>query len=510
MRALISVSDKAGIVSFSKQLVALGFEIISTGGTYSILNENKVPVTSIDSVTGFPEMLDGRVKTLHPKIHGGLLAKRDDEEHMSVCKKHDIRMIDLVVVNLYPFEKTISKPDVTLDEAIENIDIGGPSMLRSAAKNYKSVAVVVNPDRYDDVIQELKSYGEVSLLLKEQLALEVFAHTAEYDARIASYLGSTLFSKNSDFPSLLAPVLYKHADLRYGENPHQKAAFYRTKSLSGIPGLKQLHGKELSYNNIIDLEAAVFIVREFDLPAAAIIKHTNPCGAAIGDSLCEAYTKAYSVDPVSAFGSIVGFNRNVDSDTANELSKTFVEVVVAPSFDDEAIAILAKKPSIRLIQMPKLRDASDEYFYKQVEGGFLVQTRDSVHLTEKDITIPTEKKASLKEINDLLFAFKLVKHVKSNAVLIAKNGTAIGIGAGQMSRVESVEIALKKAGVEAKGAVMASDAFFPFRDSIDTAASHGIVSVIQPGGSKRDQESIDSCNEHGISMAFTGIRHFKH
>ena len=510
MRALISVSDKTGIVSFAKRLVDLGFEIISTGGTFSVLKENKVPVISIDTVTGFPEMLDGRVKTLHPKIHGGLLAKRDDAEHMLVCKEHDIQMIDLVVVNLYPFEKTISKPNVALDEAIENIDIGGPSMLRSAAKNYKSVAVVVSPSRYEDVIEELTKYGEISLLLKEQLACEVFSHTAQYDATIASYLGSALFSKKSELPSLLTPVLYKQADLRYGENPHQKAAFYRTREISGIPGLKQLHGKELSYNNIVDLEAALIIVREFDLPAAAIIKHTNPCGAAIGDSLFEAYQKAYLVDPVSAFGSIVGLNRNVDVNTANELSKTFIEVVVAPSFDDDALAVLSKKPSIRLIQMAKLKDANDDYLYKQVEGGFLVQTKDSVVLSEKDLSIPTTKKPSAKEINDLLFAFTLVKHVKSNAVLIAKNGTAVGIGAGQMSRVESVEIALKKAGLETKGAVMASDAFFPFRDSIDVASTHGIVSIIQPGGSRRDQESVDSCNEHGISMAFTGIRHFKH
>jgi len=512
MRALISVSDKVGIVSFAKKLESLGFEIVSTGGTYNVLKENKINVIPIDDVTEFPEMLDGRVKTLHPRIHGGLLAKRDNLDHMSICKEHGIEMIDLVVVNLYPFEKTIAKPDVTLEEAIENIDIGGPSMLRSAAKNYRSVGVVVNPDRYDDVIAELEEKGSLSLALKEALACDVFTHTANYDARIASFLGSTLLNEKRDdgFPQVITQTLTKQTDLRYGENPHQEAAFYSTNAKQGIPSLKQLHGKELSYNNIVDLESALLIVSEFDLPSAAIIKHTNPCGAAIGDSLFDAYQKAYNVDPVSAFGSIVGLNRTVDLQTAEEISKTFVEVVIAPGFEKEALDILTKKPSIRLIEISELKDKSQSYYYKHVEGGFLVQTKDTKRLTEDDLSIVTDTKPSSKEINDLLFAFTLVKHVKSNAVLIAKNGTAVGIGAGQMSRVESVDIALSKAGDQAQGAVMASDAFFPFRDSIDAASKKGIVSVIQPGGSKRDQESIDSCNEHKISMAFTGIRHFKH
>lgn len=511
MRALISVSDKTGVVSFAKKLAALGIEIISTGGTYNTLKENDVPVISIDEVTHFPEMLDGRVKTLHPKIHGGLLAKRDNAEHVKTCREHDIQFIDLVVVNLYPFEKTISKPNVELEEAIENIDIGGPSMLRSAAKNYVSVGVVVNPNRYDTVIEELTENGSLSLSLKQELACEVFSHTAMYDARIASYLSKTLLKdKDSAFPPILTNILYKEADLRYGENPHQEAAFYSLKTNQGIPSLKQRHGKELSYNNIVDIEAALQIVSELELPAATIIKHTNPCGAAIGDNLCEAYTKAYNVDPVSAFGSIVGLNRNVDLQTAEEIAKTFVEVVVAPSFDDDAFKLLSQKPSIRLIEINLLENSSKEHYYKYVEGGFLVQTKDHISVTEKNLTVVTKKSPTRKEMNDLLFAFKLVKHVKSNAVLIAKNGTAIGIGAGQMSRVESVDIALQKAGMSAEGAVMASDAFFPFKDSIESASKKGIIAVIQPGGSKRDQESIECCDENGISMVFTGIRHFKH
>jgi phosphoribosylaminoimidazolecarboxamide formyltransferase/IMP cyclohydrolase len=515
MRALISVSDKTGIVTFAKELEALGYEIVSTGGTYKVLKENRVKVISIDDVTGFPEMLDGRVKTLHPKIHGGLLSVRANKEHMSTCKEHDIELIDIVVVNLYPFEKTISDPNVKVEDAIENIDIGGPSMLRSAAKNYQSVGVIVDPSRYDGIIEELKANkGQLSLKTKETLAYEVFAHTSRYDTIIASYLKTNVVkNEESDtLPDVLVPQLVKQSDLRYGENPHQKAAFYRlaNRLQPGLIGLKQLHGKELSYNNIVDLEAAALIVKEFDLPGASIIKHTNPCGAAVAETIADAYKNAYECDPVSAFGSIVGLNRPVDEATANEISKTFVEAVIAPKFDKEAVDILSKKPSIRLIELENMEELEKGYYYKYVDGGFLVQEPDAKKTTQKDLNVVTKAKPSNKELHELVFAFQLVKYVKSNAILVVKDGKAVGVGAGQMSRVEAVEIALKKAAELGEGAVLASDAFFPFKDSVELAQKAGVKAIIQPGGSKRDQESIDACDEHGISMVFTGVRHFRH
>lgn len=512
MRALISVSDKSGIVEFSKGLVALGFEIISTGGTLALLQQNNVPVISVDSVTGFPEMLDGRVKTLHPKIHGGLLGLRGNAEHVSTCKVHDITFIDLVVVNLYPFEKTISKPGVHLEEAIENIDIGGPSMLRSGAKNYQSVGVIVEPDQYDAVLEELRALnGTLSLKTKEKLAARVFEHTARYDGMIAGFLAKQFNSEQSDnFPSVLSPKLEKVAELRYGENPHQQAGFYKIVGQSGFGDLKQLHGKELSYNNIVDLEAAVLLVKESSRPAAAIIKHTNPCGAAVGNSLVEAYQKAYDADPVSAFGSIIGLNKIVDLPTATEIAKTFVEAVIAPGFEEAALKVLQEKAAIRLITLDPFNYVEDKPVYKYVHGGFLLQTPDTMVVEKKQLQTVTDNHPTESQIEDLLFAFSVVKYVKSNAIVIVKNGQVIGVGAGQMSRVEAVEIAIKKAGQNVAGAVLASDAFFPFKDSVELASKAGILAIIQPGGSKRDQESIDACNTSKIAMVTSGIRHFRH
>jgi phosphoribosylaminoimidazolecarboxamide formyltransferase / IMP cyclohydrolase len=509
-RALISVSDKEGIVPFAKGLEKLNYEIISTGGTYKVLAENGVKVIPIDDVTKFPEMLDGRVKTLHPNIHGGLLSLRENKVHMDTCKEHGIELIDLVVVNLYPFQKTIEKEGVPLAEAIENIDIGGPSMIRSASKNYQSVGVVVDPKNYDRILVELKDgKGKLTDITRAELACEAFTHTAKYDTIISTYLTNKI-SGEEGFPRTFTPTLTKTADLRYGENPHQGAAFYTLDGGKGLTNMKQLHGKELSYNNIVDIEAAALIVKEFDIPGASIIKHTNPCGAAIGDTLSEAYTKAHSCDPTSAFGSIVGLNRNVDLKTATAISETFVEAVIAPKFDADALALLSKKPSIRLIELADLNTLEKGYFYKYVDGGFLVQSPDNHTVEESELTHVTKEKASKQQINDLLFAFKLVKYVKSNAILVAKDGMAIGVGAGQMSRVEAVEIALKKAGKDSKGAVLASDAFFPFKDSVELAAKAGISAVIQPGGSKRDPESIEACDAHGMTMVMTGIRHFRH
>jgi phosphoribosylaminoimidazolecarboxamide formyltransferase / IMP cyclohydrolase len=510
-RALISVSDKTNLVPFAKGLAECGYEMISTGGTFKLLKAEGLPVIQIQEVTDFPEMLDGRVKTLHPKIHGGLLALRENEDHMSTCKEHNIELIDLVVVNLYPFEATIAKENVSVEEAIENIDIGGPSMLRSASKNYRSVGVVVNPNHYDLVLNELKEKnGELSKETKAKLAFEAFSHTAHYDSAISSYFQQNVIKSDDHFPNKLSPVLEKITELRYGENPHQKAAFYKIDSIGGLTKLKKKHGKELSYNNIADLESAAQIVSDFDKPAVAIIKHSNPCGAAIADSIKEAYTKAHDADPVSAFGSIVGLNRAVDLETAEEISKTFVEVVVAPSFNDDAFELLSKKPSLRLIELDTIGTQSNQFLYKYVDGGFLVQTADIKKVAPKEWSIVTSTKPSTAQESDLNFAFTLVKHVKSNAILVAKNGVAIGVGAGQMSRIEAVEIALKKAGGNSNGAVLASDAFFPFKDSVEIAAKSDIKAIIQPGGSKRDDESIESCNSNNICMAFTGVRHFKH
>ncbi len=507
-RALISVSDKTGVVEFAKELTALGYEIVSTGGTSKALQAADVPVIGISDVTGFPEILEGRVKTLHPAVHGGILAKGTDE-HMAVLAEHAIKPIDLVVVNLYPFQATVAKPDVTLADAIENIDIGGPTMVRSAAKNHDRVAIVVNPARYESVIAELKEAGELSLTTKRFLALEAFQHTAQYDAAISHYLTDAFGAE-----ALAGEIAFggqKIQELRYGENPHQKAAFYR----SGIPAsgtvanAKQLNGKELSYNNIVDVDAAWQLVNEFAQPAVVIVKHTNPCGTAIGATLEEAYARAYAADSVSAFGGIIAVNRVLNKATAEQIVETFMEAVIAPAFDEDAVEVLKTKKNLRLLEVGE-KLANNELWIEKVSGGFLVQERDNHNLKLEDCKVVTDKVPTEEEMTELIFAWNIVKHVKSNAIVVTRDGQSIGVGAGQMNRVGSAKIAFEQAGEKCNGAVLASDAFFPFRDTIDEAAKAGITAIIQPGGSVRDQESIDACNEHGIAMVFTGVRHFKH
>lgn len=514
---LMSVSDKKGLVSFAQGLETLGFKIISTGGTLKTLVENGVSAIPIDTFTGFPEILDGRVKTLHPKIHGGLLARRDEAAHIETCEYHGIELIDLVIVNLYPFESTIKKENVSIEEAIENIDIGGPSMLRSASKNYRSVGVVVNPDRYESILKELQnSGGELSLKTKANLAREAFYHTARYDSLIAGFFDDRVVTSfeegdvDSHFSTILSPFLRKSADLRYGENPHQRAAFYTMNDRFGLSDMKQYHGKPLSFNNIADLEIAWKISGSLSLPCAVVIKHMNPCGVAQADTLLDAYNKAYEADPVSAFGSIIGFNRELDASTAKALSDLFVEVVVAPSFSDEALSILTQKLNLRLIALPVYEPTMSDLHYRFVTGGFLVQESDTFQVRQTDCEVVTEVKPSVKQWHDLLFGYSVVKYVKSNAVLLTSEGQTVGVGAGQMSRVDAVEICLRKAGKKAEGAVLSSDAFFPFRDSIDLIAKTGVTAVIQPGGSRRDSEVIEACNEAGIAMVFTGKRHFFH
>ena len=507
-RALISVSDKTGVVEFARELTMLDYEIVSTGGTAKALKEAGVAVTGISDVTHFPEILEGRVKTLHPAVHGGILAK-GTAEHMAVLAEHNITPIDLVVVNLYPFQATVAKPGVTLEDAIENIDIGGPTMVRSAAKNHDRVGIVVNPARYDSVIAELKETGALSLATKRSLALEAFQHTAQYDAAISHYLSDAFGA--DPFSGEIAFGGQKIQELRYGENPHQKAAFYR----SGIPAsgtvanAKQLHGKELSYNNIVDVDAAWQLVNEFVQPAAVIIKHTNPCGTAIGETLAEAYHRAYEADSVSAVGGIIAVNRPMDKATAEQIVTTFMEAVIAPSFDEESLDILRTKKNLRLLEIGE-KVPNNDMWIEKVSGGFLVQELDNHVLKAEDVKVVTEKAPTAEQMKELIFAWNIVKHVKSNAIVVTKDGQSLGVGAGQMNRVGSANIAFEQAGEKCKGAVLASDAFFPFRDTIDAAAAAGITAVIQPGGSVRDQESIDACNEHGIAMVFTGVRHFKH
>ncbi len=504
-RALISVSNKNGVVEFAKGLENLGYEIISTGGTYNTLKENGIKVTPVADITGFPEILDGRVKTLHPAVHGGILAKRTPE-HLAQLDKNEITPIDIVAVNLYPFRETISKPEVTLADAIENIDIGGPTMVRAAAKNFAHVVIVVNPDKYAGVLDELKAAGEVSYATRFALALEAFSHTASYDAMISSYLAGLQGVK---FPSAMVVAGEKVYDLRYGENPHQKASFYKlAKPGLGLPDAKQHNGKELSYNNIIDTQAAWEIVKEFKEPACVIIKHTNPCGTATGTTLEEAYEKAFNADPVSAYGGIIAFNRPVDKMTAGKAAEPFMEVIIAPGYADEALAIMQTKKNLRVLELAI--DDSNELSVKSVEGGFVVQETDSGGVTADDLQVVTEKKPTSKEIEELLFAWKVVKHVKSNAIVIAKDGQTLGVGAGQMNRVGSAGIALEHGGEKCRGAVLASDAFFPFKDTVELAARYGIKAIIQPGGSVRDEESIQECDKNGIAMVFTGMRHFKH
>ncbi|MBS4026321.1 MAG: bifunctional phosphoribosylaminoimidazolecarboxamide formyltransferase/IMP cyclohydrolase [Clostridia bacterium] len=528
-RALISVSDKRGVIELAVKLVELGYEIVSTGGTSKTIKESGVPVTYISEVTGFPEILEGRVKTLHPKVHGGILARRTPE-HLAQLEENQITPIDLVVVNLYPFRETVAKAGVTLEEAIENIDIGGPAMVRASAKNYQDVAIIVNPDRYGEVVAQLTETGELSQTTRFQLALEAFQHTAEYDTAIAAYLQSIALATNDGadglFPREFKLEGAKLQGLRYGENPHQQAAFYQLAGATGvnIAGARQLQGKELSFNNILDANAALELVKEYEGPAAVIIKHNNPCGASEGDSLATAYQNAFACDPVSAFGGIVALNREVTGPAAEELNKIFLEAVIAPAFSKEALVVLAEKQNLRLLAVGDFSGQNSasatgnagnnggkpSLEIKSVGGGFLVQETDRGMVTAAELQVVTQAKPEDKMIGDLLFAWKTVKHVKSNAIVVAKDGRTLGVGAGQMNRVGSAKIALEQAGDQAAGGVLASDAFLPFSDTVDQAHQAGIVAIIQPGGSLRDQESIDKANQYGMVMVFTGQRHFKH
>jgi len=508
-RALISVSDKTGVVEFARTLHQAGVEIVSTGGTMKTLKEAGIPVIYVSELTGFPEIMDGRVKTLNPYIHGGILAIRENEAHTKAMRDHNIRGIDLVVVNLYPFRQTVAKPGVTLAEAVENIDIGGPAMIRAAAKNFAYVAVVVNPAKYQKITEELAKNDEISREIRMELAWEAYNHTAEYDAYIARYLAGQL--GRGQFPDALHMNYEKVQDLRYGENPHQKAAFYREKYFDGpgVASARQLHGKELSFNNIVDLEAAYAIVNEFSGSAATIIKHTNPCGTGIGADLAAAYAKAYAADPVSAFGGIIGLNREVDKATAEQIANLFAEAVIAPSYDSEALAVLTQKKNVRLLAADF--GVSDHAIdIKKVSGGILLQDVDLFDAAPADMKVVTRRAPSAAEAEQLAFAWKVAKHVKSNAIVVAAADATLGVGAGQMNRVGAAAIALTQAGDKAKGAVLASDAFFPFRDTVDAAAKAGISAIIQPGGSVKDEESIQAADEHGLAMIFTGVRHFKH
>jgi phosphoribosylaminoimidazolecarboxamide formyltransferase/IMP cyclohydrolase len=523
-RALISVSDKSGIVVFAQTLSKQGVEILSTGGTARLLAENGVPVKEVSDYTGFPEMMAGRVKTLHPKIHGGLLGRRGTDD--AVMAEYNIHPIDLLVVNLYPFEETIAKPDCDLATAIENIDIGGPAMLRSAAKNHASVTVVVDTKDYDTVLNEMAANnGGVTETTRFTLACKVFAHTAGYDGAIANYLGrkspfeSAQKEDVSEFPATLSLQYQKVQAMRYGENPHQKAAFYAEANLQEIcvATAVQLQGKELSYNNVADTDAALECVKSFDAPTCVIVKHANPCGVAIGENILAAYESAFKTDPTSAFGGIIAFNRTLDAETAKAIiDRQFVEVIIAPEIAENAKPILATKKNVRILSSGSWNNSSPvqkPLDFKRVNGGLLVQDRDLGKITAADLKIVTQRQPTEVELQDLLFAWKVVKFVKSNAIVYCQDEMTIGVGAGQMSRVYSAKIAGIKAAdekLEVKGSVMASDAFFPFRDGIDAAAEAGITAVIQPGGSMRDNETIAAANEHGIAMAFTGMRHFRH
>ncbi|QXM05280.1 bifunctional phosphoribosylaminoimidazolecarboxamide formyltransferase/IMP cyclohydrolase [Crassaminicella indica] len=509
-RALISVSDKRGIVEFAKKLTKLGVEIISTGGTAKILMENDIRVIPISDITDFPECLDGRVKTLHPAVHGGLLAIRDNSDHMKQLEELKIKPIDLIAINLYPFKETISKEEVKLEEAIENIDIGGPTMLRSAAKNHKDVVVVCNPDDYTLIIDELEKNKEVSYDTKYRLALKVFEHTAHYDALIADYLRKQI---DEDFPDLLTMTFEKVQDLRYGENPHQRAVFYKeiTQTKGSLVEAKKLHGKELSFNNINDANGALELLKEYTEPTVVAVKHTNACGVGTGYDIYDAYLKAYKCDPISIFGGIIAANRTIDKRTAEEINKIFVEIVIAPSFDEEALNILKSKKNIRLLELSNIdkKQFADAIDIKKVNGGLLIQELDN-ELYGQELKIVTERIPTKKEMDDLAFAWKVVKHIKSNGIVLAKDGQTIGIGPGQVNRIWAVENAIKQSNVSVRGSIMASDAFFPFADCVETAAKAGVTAIIQPGGSIRDQESIDMANKYGIAMVFTGMRHFKH
>jgi len=511
-RALISVSDKNGIVEFAKELSALNIELISTGGTYKLLKDNGLNVKEVAEVTGFPEMLDGRVKTLHPKVHAGILARRDVPEHMDAIKKMDIGAIDMVVINLYPFKETVLKKGSTLEDIVENIDIGGPSMIRAAAKNYGSVAVLTDPGQYDEVLAQLRANGSLDNGLLSKLMAEAFITTANYDAMISKKMYEEFCE---GFPRSMPIPSEKVMDLRYGENPNQKAAFYMDPFTPGTTVAKseQLHGKELSFNNILDLDKSLDIAMDFERPTAVVMKHTNPCGLASDDTIYDAFVTAYAVDPMSAFGCVICLNRECDVRTAEEISKYFVEAVIAPDFESGALEILTQKKNIRLLRTnspisPAVKFRENKI--KKIQGGLLVQTDEDVTLDLNKLTVVTKRAPTEEELKALGFAWKLAKHVTSNAVVYVKGERAVGIGAGQMSRVDSAMIARVKGGEETKGSVMASDAFFPFRDGVDEAAKAGVTAIIQPGGSIRDQEAIDAANEHGMAMLFTGCRVFRH
>jgi phosphoribosylaminoimidazolecarboxamide formyltransferase / IMP cyclohydrolase len=523
--ALISVSDKSGIIPFAKELHSLGVKLISTGGTAKLLAENNIPVVEVSTLTNFPEMLDGRVKTLHPMVHGGLLAVRANQSHMQALKEHGIHTIDLLVINLYPFEKTIAQETCSFEEAIENIDIGGPAMLRAAAKNHQDVTVLISPDDYGNVLDEMKSQlGKVSFATNLRLAKKVFAHTAQYDGAIANYLSSLpdnlAHQERSPFPQTLNLSFERVQELRYGENPHQSAAFYKDihPVEGGLANYTQLQGKELSFNNIADADAAWECVKSFGSsekvgqPACVIVKHANPCGVAVAHSSLDAYQKAFKTDPTSAFGGIIAFNRECDGPTAQAVAKQFVEVLIAPSYTSEALQILSSKQNVRVLQIP-LSGSNNALDLKRVGGGVLVQTADAKNVVSSDLRVVTKKQPSAHELEELLFAWKVAKFVKSNAIVFCANGMTLGVGAGQMSRIDSAKIAGIKAanaGLSLVGSVVASDAFFPFRDGLDVVVAAGASCVIQPGGSMRDDEVVQAADEHGIIMVYTGTRHFRH
>lgn len=506
-RAIISVSDKTGILEFAKELVKMDFELVSTGGTYQTIKEAGIPVTYVSEVTGFPEILDGRVKTLNPRIHGGILAMRTPE-HLAQLEEHNITPIDLVVVNLYPFRQTISKPGVELAEAIENIDIGGPSMIRAAAKNYKYVTVVTNPGKYQEVLQRLQD-GAVDEAYRLQLSAEAFRHTAEYDTFITTYLQKQTGIKE-DFPDNFLLLAEKRQELRYGENAQQRAALYSRfgDDEQGVGQAVQLTGLQLSYNNTLDLDAAMEVVREFAEPAATIIKHTNPCGVGLGADIREAWLKAYEGDTLASYGGIVAVNREVDATCALEMNKVFLEAIIAPSFSEEALAILAEKPKLRLLTVAGLDTYNSGIAFYPIKGGLLLQEMDTAPIKNEFMRVMTHREPTPEEIAQMQFAMTVAKHVKSNAVVLAKNYQVIGVGAGQMSRISSVDMAFNSAQHRSFGAVMASDAFFTFRDTVDACAKHGITAIVQPGGSIYDAISISAANEANIAMVFTGVRHF--
>lgn len=543
-RALISVSDKTGIVEFAKELKNFGVEIISTGGTARTLQENGVDVTKVSDVTGFPEMMDGRVKTLHPKIHGAFLALRDNAEHIEAMNTHDIEPIDLVVINLYPFEETVEKSGVSLKEAVEQIDIGGPAMIRSASKNFRDVAVVTDARVYQDVLDEFQENdGALSLKTRQRLAALAYTRTSFYDLAISGYLSEQLSKEDLDYleplnpfgnlafieidedleiaeesenaeelPSMISIGLAKVTDLRYGENPHQKAALYDSGEMGGIANAEQLHGKEMSFNNYVDAEAAFRLVNDFEERAVAIIKHTNPSGVGMGNTNLEAHQRALATDPVSAFGGIVALNREADAEVAAAINQVFTEVVIAPNYTDEALEIFRQKKNLRVL---KVDDSAEQNTleYKQISGGYLVQDQDLLSVSKDDLKVVSQRQPTDEEVKAMLLAWKVCKHVKSNAIVFANEFQTVGVGAGQMNRVDSVRIAAMRAErteLNLKGTVLASDAFFPFRDNVDEAAAFGISAIIQPGGSMRDEDSIAAANEHNISMVFTGYRHFKH